>query len=138
MCPVSHVTCQVSLIRCHMLGVTCYVSCVMCHELCVICNISFFLQSGWVGWVRLCYQHGLLCQVLRLFCNKKCVDTQYLLISACSGPILVIKKSKLMRISFKRHLNRLEVPKMPNFCTCGSGAMCSFSKVRRLNQSILF
>ena len=57
---MSGVTCQVSRVTYHW-------SCVMCHLLCVICNIYLFLQSGWVGWLRLCYQQGLPCLVFRCF-----------------------------------------------------------------------
>ena len=57
MCPVSHV-------RCHISGVTCQVSHVNCHVSCVMWHVSyviyFFLQSGWVGWLRLCYQPRLV------------------------------------------------------------------------------
>ena len=54
----------------YMPGVECQVSHVTCHESCVMCNVSFvmcyvsyvtyisFTQSGWVGWLRLCYQQG--------------------------------------------------------------------------------
>ena len=53
MCPVLHV-------RCHMSGVTCHLS---------------HFGSQW----SVCYQQSLPCLVLRLFCNKKRVDTQYYL-----------------------------------------------------------
>ena len=68
----------------------------------------------------------------------KPADIQNLLISACSGPFLVIKKSKLMRIKFQRDWNRLEVPQIANLRMCGRGPLCTFSKVRRCNQEIFF
>ena len=83
MCNVSRVTYQVSHVRCHMSGVTCNFSCVLCYNFSVGGVSINKAYSGLVFW---------------LFVNKKRVDTQYLLISACSGPILVNKKSQLMRI----------------------------------------
>ena len=49
------------------------------------------------------------------FLYIKHVGIQYLLFLVFSGSFFVIKKSKLIRISFQRHWNMLEVPKMANF-----------------------
>ena len=69
-------------VQCHMSGVTyqvmhvgCHISLFMCHVPCVMCYVSyviyiFFLQSGWVGWLRLCYQQGLPRLVLNVFLIK--------------------------------------------------------------------
>ena len=73
-------------VRCHMSGVTCQVSHVTCH----LSFVAFF--SLW----SVCYQQGLLCLVFRFVGNKNMfIPNIYL----SSGPILVIKKSKFMKIS---------------------------------------
>ena len=99
-CQVSHIWCHMSVVTCHLSCIMCNVSYVMCHVLCVIHNICIFLQSGWVGWLRLRYQQGLPRLFFRFFCYLKRFDIQKLLFLACSGPFWVIKKSKLMRIKF--------------------------------------
>ena len=91
-----HVTCHVSSVTCHMSlyslyqtvrardlqfshvfiipyvsSVTCQVSHVTYHVSYVTHNVLHFLfcflQSCWVGWLRLCYQKGLPRLVFRLF-----------------------------------------------------------------------
>ena len=60
MCYVYRVTCLMVLVTCRML-------------------IFSFLQSGEVSLLRVCYQQGLSCLVLRLFFfYQQRVDTQYL------------------------------------------------------------
>ena len=86
---MSGVTYPVSHVRCHMSLVMCNVSCVICYVSYVI-NIFFYKVAGLAG------QQGLPRLVL-IFILLKRFDTQYLLISACSGPFWVIKKSKLMK-----------------------------------------
>ena len=96
-CHMSGVTYQVSHVRCHM-------SLFMCHVPCVMCYVSFVIYiffTKWLSWlVEALLSKGPTPSSFFLFFFYKRFDTQYLLISACSGPFWVIKKSKLMRIQF--------------------------------------
>ena len=104
--------CQVSCVTCQMTHVTCHMS-----------HVTFFFTKGSV--INKVYPVQFLD-----FSFFKRVDTQYLLNLACSGPFWVTKKSKLMKIEFLRHCNRLEVPEMTNFCGRRISPKCIFSKVR--------
>ena len=70
----------------NMSGVVGHISYVMCHMLHVTCHVSHFsLQSGEVSLLS----RRSTRLVFRIFLLKR-VDTQDLLILACSGPFLVI------------------------------------------------
>ena len=107
----------------HTLCVMCPVSVVTYHMSLVTCHMSLFFL--------LCFlqrSEGSLLRVLLDFFLH--VDTQYRPISARSGPFLIIRKSKLMRIEFYWHWNRLEVLEMTNFGGRRIGSCWIFSKAR--------
>ena len=92
---------HVSCVPCHMSGVTCHLSLVRCHMSGVTCKTFFFLFSV-TKWWSLFVQGMLLMgptpSSFQTFLLLKRTNTQNLLITACSGPFLVIKKNKLMII----------------------------------------
>ena len=94
-CHMSGVTYQVSHVRCHMSLFMCHVPCVMCYVSFVI-YIFFYKVAELVGWGSVIKRAYPVYFLFYFYYNG--FDTQYLLISACSGPFWVIKKSKLMRI----------------------------------------
>ena len=55
---------------------------------------------------------GLHRLLFTIFLIKSSLIPKILLTSACIGPYLVIKKSKLMKIEFYRHWNRIGVPEI--------------------------
>ena len=129
MCHVSCVMCHVSCVMCHVSCVMCHVSCVMCHVSCVMCYVShviyiFCLQRGWVGVLRLCYQQGLPCLVLRCFSYQKRFDTKYLLILACIGLFWVIKKASWWEFTFWDIGIGLECQTW-QICACVHAAPCA-------------
>ena len=125
----------------------CHVSRITCHLPCITSQVShvthfsfyFLLESGGVSLWRVCYQWCLPRLVFKLFfLNLKYTDTKILLISDCSGPFLVIKKSKSMRIKFQRDWNRLECHKLQNSALAAAAPCAHFQKVDvGINKKIL-
>ena len=129
MCLVSHVRCNMSLLICHVSLATCHMS----------CYTNFFLIFFFYKLLELVGEGSVINEptfssFLNFFLLKTQLYTFVLFVLASSSPFWVIKKIKLTRILFKRHWNRLEVPKMVNFRTCGRVPLCTFSKVSCQNQ----
>ena len=65
-----------------------------CHVSCVICNMHFFELLSWL--VEALLSTGPNPSTFKIFSYEKRFDTQYLLISAYSGPLWVIKKEQIV------------------------------------------